>query len=253
MSNSRPGAVVGFSGGIDSTVVLAEAVRRYGRKNVLAASFSYGQKHAIELEQAEAICEWYGVEHVHIELPKIFKGAGSTLMDDDSPLQMMGSYAELEKKYGAQPTVVPNRNMNIIANCITLAIVHGLDRVMLGVHGTDSANYHYPDCTPMFIGAMMAACEIGNSSQVQLEAPFNTWSKTDIVAYGAELKVPAHLTQSCYSGVRPACGKCATCHERIEAFTGAGFVDPIDYDAKMIWSTELKSWPLTLQPLHLEK
>jgi hypothetical protein len=143
--------------------------------------------------------------------------------------------------------------MHIISSCITIALTRGLDRVMLGVHGTDAANYHYPDCTPAFIGAMAAACEIGNSGQVQLEAPFNTWSKGDIVAYAAELKAPAALTQSCYSGVRPQCGKCATCHERIAAFTEAGFIDPAPYAIEIRWDLSLKMWPVNLSTVSAEK
>lgn len=249
---THDGAVVAFSGGIDSTTVLCEAIKRYGKENVIAVSFFYGQKHRIELYQAKDICEVLGVEHMNVELPMIFKGAGSTLMDDDSQLQMMGSYEELEKKYGAQPTVVPNRNMHIVASCITIALTRGLNRVMLGVHGTDAAHYHYPDCTPAFIGAMAAACEIGNSGQVQLEAPYNTWSKGQIVKRAAELNVPAGLTQSCYSGVRPQCGLCATCHERQIAFKEAGYIDPAPYAISIVWSSDLKPWPGTqsnVQPM----
>ena len=239
MVTKRRGAVVAFSGGLDSTTVLMQAIQDFGRDNVYARSFNYGQKHSLELRQAKEICEVLSVNWAVIQLPQIFAGAGSTLMDSDSSVQMMGSYEELEKKYGAQPTVVPNRNMWIIAACVTTALVEGVDNVMLGVHGTDSANYHYPDCTPMFIGAMCAATEIGNSGQVRLTAPYNTWSKGRIVLEGAGLGAPYHLTQSCYSGVRPACGKCATCHERIAAFEEAGYIDPIAYAIPINWSPGL--------------
>lgn len=238
----RDGAIVAFSGGIDSTTVLAEAIDRYTSKNVVAVSFDYGQKHKIELDQAQLIAKHYHVTHVIVDLPRIFSGAGSTLIDDDAEVETMGSYDELNKRYGAQPTVVPNRNMNIIANCVTVSLTYGLNRVMLGVHGTDSENYHYPDCTPMFIGAMSAAVEIGNSGNVRLEAPFNTWSKTEIIRRAAELDVPAELTQSCYRGERPQCGQCATCHERIIAFGEAKFVDPVEYASSVVWPDDAVQW-----------
>src|SRR5690606_34553449 len=111
-------------------------------------------KHAIELEQAKEICEVMGIKHSIIELPQIFAGFGSTLIDTRVDVETMNTYADLAKAYGAQPTVVPNRNMNFIAQAVTIALTKGLGRVILGVHAGDAANYHYPDCTPEFIGAM---------------------------------------------------------------------------------------------------
>jgi 7-cyano-7-deazaguanine synthase len=141
----------------------------------------------------------------------------------------MGSYEELAKKYGGQPTVVPNRNMNFIAQLITVAWVNKCNTVMLGVHATDAGENHYPDCKETFIGAMNAAAEIGTEGRVSIWAPFARSSKGDIVREAASLKVPAHLTMSCYNGQEPACGRCATCHERLIAFRDAGYVDPIKY------------------------
>jgi len=252
MSEVREGAVVVFSGGMDSTTVLALAISKFGLANVTAVSFNYGQKHSKELEQAARITQWYGISHRVIEIPHIFAGAGSTLIDADADVQMMGSYDDLEQKYGAQPTVVPNRNMNLIAQAVTVALTEGLQFVMLGVHGTDAANYHYPDCTPEFIGAMSAAIEIGNSGQVKLWAPYNHSSKSEIVKAAAELGAPLKMTQSCYSGQRPHCGECATCHERKDAFTFAGFFDPAGYvkgkgqDVDGPWS--LRQFPPPFHP-----
>lgn len=244
MKQLRAGAVVAFSGGVDSTTVLFEAIKRYGKENVFAVSFHYGQKHSKELEMAALIADQAGVHWELVELPKIFGGTGSTLIDELQNVQMMDSYAELQKKEGAQPTVVAQRNMNIIAVCGTLAEVHGVNRVMLGVHGTDSANFHYPDCTPEFIGAMAAAMWVSSEYRVHLEAPFNNWSKGQIVAHAATIGAPLHLTQSCYTGVRPQCGQCATCHERIEAFQEAGFIDPAKYAIEVAWSGFSRPFPI---------
>ena len=65
---SKTLAVVLLSGGLDSTTLLAVAVRKYGFQNVVAVSVSYGQKHSMELEQAKKIAKYYRVEHKIIDL-----------------------------------------------------------------------------------------------------------------------------------------------------------------------------------------
>lgn len=246
------GAVVLLSGGIDSTTVLAEAYRKYGSQKVFAISFDYGQKHRIELDQAREIAMWYNVPWSLLKLPQIFAGAGSTLVDDDAPVEHVGTYAELAERFGSQPTVVPNRNMVLLSLAVTYAITHHVGRVMIGAHAGDAANYHYPDCRPAFNGAMSAAIEIATEGAIELVAPFNFASKGQLIQRAAFLKIPAHLTQSCYNGARPACGTCATCHERIAAFVDAGYRDPIAYVNgtelyhKMgVNPDSLKPWPVT--------
>lgn len=48
-------ALVIFSGGQDSTTCLLQAIADYGRENVQAITFHYGQRHNIELEKARWI------------------------------------------------------------------------------------------------------------------------------------------------------------------------------------------------------
>lgn len=223
------GAVVSLSGGMDSCTALAWAIKRWGIDNVMTIAFYYGQKHFKELELASEIAAFYHVPHERITMPQVFSGAGSTLVDADASPQMMDSYEELAKKFGGQPTVVPNRNMNFIALAISYAWTHEKQHVVLGVHAGDAGNFHYPDCRPAFVGAMNAACEIATEGRVDIIAPFNHDPKSHLVKVAYALGAPLQLTQSCYNGQRPACGKCATCHERLNAFAEAGFEDPIAY------------------------
>ena len=67
-------AMVVFSGGIDSTTCLAMAIEKHGKDNVVAISFTYGQKHSIELECAKKITEYYGVKHIIRDLSEVYKG-----------------------------------------------------------------------------------------------------------------------------------------------------------------------------------
>lgn len=238
----NPGAVVSLSGGMDSATALAHAVALYGSRNVYAIGFNYGQRHKSELTKAALVAEHYNVPFQIIDLPRIFAGAGSSLMGDQS-VEIIGSYEDLAARFGSQPTVVPNRNMNFIAQAVTFALTHNVGHVIMGAHAGDAANYHYPDCRPAFNGAMAAAIEVATEGAVQLDVPFNWMSKGQVVEEAFRLKAPLHLTQSCYNGQDPACGHCATCYERVNAFCEAGFIDPIPYaqDTREMYGTSWKT------------
>ena len=61
-------ALVLFSGGIDSTTALGLAIQKYGKDQVIALSVSYGQKHDKEIKAAIAVAQYYGVEHLFLDL-----------------------------------------------------------------------------------------------------------------------------------------------------------------------------------------
>ena len=61
-------ALVLNSGGVDSTTCVAIAVDKYGEENVITASLYYGQKHDKELKASDAVANYYGVEHIKLNL-----------------------------------------------------------------------------------------------------------------------------------------------------------------------------------------
>ncbi|MBQ2669728.1 MAG: 7-cyano-7-deazaguanine synthase, partial [Clostridia bacterium] len=63
--------VVVLSGGQDSTTCLFWAIDRFGRENVSAVGFDYGQRHKKELECAKDICADAGIEYEDIPTPVI--------------------------------------------------------------------------------------------------------------------------------------------------------------------------------------
>lgn len=64
-------AVVVLSGGQDSTTCLFWAIDRFGKDNVCAIGFDYGQRHKLELECAEEICRDAGINYEVIPTPII--------------------------------------------------------------------------------------------------------------------------------------------------------------------------------------
>jgi len=216
--------VVVHSGGLDSSVLLAK-LHAEGA-SVESLSVHYGQRHsARELEMARRFCAEIGVAHTEVDLSGLGKVLpGSALTDESVPVPH-GHYADESMR----STVVPNRNMMLLAVAGARAVATGAKVVAYGAHAGDHAVY--PDCRVEFMEAMQGALALCDYAPVRLYAPFAEMSKADIAKWGDDLGAPMNLTWSCYEGGALHCGKCGTCFERIEAFMLAGVPDPTEYAA----------------------
>jgi pyridinium-3,5-biscarboxylic acid mononucleotide sulfurtransferase len=67
--------LVAFSGGVDSTFLLAEAADLLGRRNVVAATILSDTATAAEKERAVGLCRSFGVRHEMIEIDVVSKPA----------------------------------------------------------------------------------------------------------------------------------------------------------------------------------
>jgi 7-cyano-7-deazaguanine synthase len=88
----------------------------------------------------------------------------------------------------------------------------------------------FPDATPEFLDAQGRALSCGLDLPMSVEAPFAAVHKSDVIRRGVELGVPLELTLSCmqpHDGMH--CGKCSKCRERRDAFRQADLRDPTPY------------------------
>lgn len=214
-------SVVLLSGGIDSTVLLTKLVAE-GR-SVLAMGVDYGQRHRCEIEAARAVCGKLGVEYRLADLRTLAPFFGKNSLTDFDLSVYEGAYDEA----GMKTTVVPARNLILIALATAWAIAEKCDTIAYAAHGGDHTIY--PDCRPEFAEKLDAVVQISDWHRVRLERPFVDLNKAEIVRLGAELNAPLALTWSCYNGGKIHCGKCSTCLERREAFREAGIPDPTLY------------------------
>lgn len=221
-------ALVLFSGGVDSTTCLGLAVEEYGKENVTALSISYGQKHTKEIEAADSIAKYYGVEHIYLDLAKIFEYSDCSLLSHSKSDVPQESYAEQLKKTDGKPvsTYVPFRNGLFLSSAASIALSKNCSVIYYGAHSDDAAGNAYPDCSDAFNKAMSDAVYIGSGNQLTIEAPFVSYTKSEVIKKGLELKVPYELTWSCYEGGDRPCGKCGTCIDRARAFELNGVNDP---------------------------
>jgi 7-cyano-7-deazaguanine synthase len=210
-----------LSGGLDSTVALYQAVAN--GTATIAVTIDYGQRHDKEIAYARRTAEQLGVPWKYVDLRVLGSLLVGSCLTDTAVDVPEGHYEDQSMRI----TVVPNRNMVLLATATSVAIANGCDTVIYGAHQGDHAVY--PDCRPMFVGAMRTAMALCSYDPVNLVAPFIDQTKADIVRIGTDLGVNFAKTWSCYKGGMAHCGKCGTCVERREAFEIAGIPDPTEY------------------------
>ena len=221
LEQSKKRIVLLLSGGLDSTTLLFH-LRKQGH-DVRCLSFHYGQRHSRETNIAEQLCSDLNIRHNRIELATLgHLLKGSSLTDTSVPVPE-GEYNE----HNMRKTVVPNRNMVMIAIAAAVAIAEGRDTVSYAAHGGDHTLY--PDTRPEYIEALTHLLHLCDWKKVELYTPFNKLTKRDIVTIGAQLGVPFEITWSCYKGLVAHCGDCTACTERKQAFVEAGVPDPTVY------------------------
>lgn len=215
--------VVVLSGGLDSVVLMHHLARTH---EVRAFSVDYGQRHKRELEYAEKQAKLLNIPWTLADLSTLAGILPGSSQTDPTVAVPHGHYEEESMK----ATLVPNRNMILLAVAIGHAIAHGCDGVAYAAHAGDHAIY--PDCRPVFADAMEGAASVCHYHPLLLLRPFVQLDKSEIVGLGNQLKVDFTQTWSCYEGGDIHCGKCGTCVERIGAFWDAGVDDPTVYADK---------------------
>lgn len=231
-TNPNKNAMVVFSGGIDSTTCLAMAIDLYGKERVKALSFTYGQKHSVELEHAKAITEHYGVEHIIRDISEIYKGNTTCKLLKGNEAVEHTRYEEQTEANGhhAVDTYVPFRNGIMLAYAAALAIEKNCEVIYYGAHADDAEGNAYPDCSHAFNFAMNEAVREGTGGEVHIYDPIIDIHKNEVIAKGLKLNAPYYMSYSCYEGHKKPCGTCPSCRKRIESFLANGVTDPVQYE-----------------------
>ena len=212
-----------LSGGMDSTTLLWWLKARQ-QGPIYAISIDYGQRHRIELECAARLaCHAEVAAHEMLALDLAALG-GNPLTDPTVDVPTAESKRQRD-------TVVPFRNMLFAtlaaAYCATKGIV---DLYMAPVKDDYAA---YRDCRRPFYDSLEQSLRLGAAHDAPwaIHTPFVKLWKRDIVALGLKLGVPYGETHTCYEGLRPACGLCDACCERLAAFAANRACDPLAYAA----------------------
>jgi len=225
-------AVVLLSGGIDSATTLAVAIHENFEACVM--SFSYGQRHAVELDAADHVVSSMSVAKrivVNINL----RGIGGSALTDELDVPKDRSNETIAN--GIPVTYVPARNTIFLSYALGWAEVIGSHDIFIGVNAVDYSGY--PDCRPEFIEAFERVANLATKEGVEghrftIHTPLISMTKAEIIRTGMNYGVDYSLTHSCYdpSPDGLACGRCDSCLIRKKGFAEAGIPDPTRYSAE---------------------
>ena len=229
MATQTKRAVVLLSGGLDSATVLA--IARSQGYEVYALSFSYGQRHVVELEAAKRVAASISVAAHRIAQIDLRVFGGSALTGDFAVPK--GRDAD-QMGHGIPITYVPARNTIFLAFALAWAEVLGASDIFIGVNALDYSGY--PDCRPEFIEAFEKMANLATRAGVEgrqkltIHTPLIALTKAQIIRSGIELGVDYGLTSSCYdpSPAGAPCGECDSCLLRQKGFSENGIEDPLE-------------------------
>lgn len=219
-------AVVLYSGGLDSTTCMA--IARDKGFEPYALSFSYGQRHTVELDKAREYAPLIGAkEHMVIDVD--MRQMGGSALTDDIDVPKDGASSE-----AIPVTYVPARNTIFLSFALGWAEVLGASDIYIGVNALDYSGY--PDCRPEFVAAYEQMANLATKAGVEgnpykIHAPLINLTKAQIISQGLALGVDYGLTHSCYDPTPEgiSCGHCDSCLLRLKGFADAGTEDPIEY------------------------
>lgn len=211
-------AVVIHSGGMDSSICLALAIKEFGRQEVLSLSFSYGQRHSNEITQAKKICKEWGVDHIVIDL---------LCLQEITDNALMNHTIEIVHEEGRSPnTLVVGRN-GLMAHVGAIHANHlGAACIYMGVMSAEGANSGYRDCCREYIDLKQAALRLDFADPTfEIRTPLVDLNKFQSLKVAEELGVLEFLlkeTISCYLGLcGQGCKECPACklrNEGVEAY-----------------------------------
>ena len=217
-------ALVLFSGGLDSTTMLA-MVKSDGYE-ITALTIDYNQRHVSEIEFSKKSLSQLQINKqiiFDLDLSKI----GGSALTDNIPVP-------IDSNDNIPTTYVPARNTIFLSLASSFAERLNISDIFIGANIIDYSGY--PDCRPEFIKSFEKTINLGTKlgvegSHFRIHTPLIKMTKAEIIKKGHSLGVDYSLTLSCYNPTDGglACGKCDSCKFRKDGFKDAGLPDPTKY------------------------
>jgi 7-cyano-7-deazaguanine synthase len=207
-----------ISGGLDSAILLGDALRRHRLVHPIFVQFGLS---------------WETVERRYLNryLDALRCPALAPLVVLDQPVaDVYGAHWSItgegvpDATAADEAVFLPGRNVLLLAKAMLWCHRQRVPAVALGSLVTNP----FPDATPTFFRAMQDVVNQAVVGSVEVRLPFGGMQKTAVMKLGRSL--PLEQTFSC---IRPVdglhCGRCNKCAERKRAFAEAGMPDPTVY------------------------
>lgn len=214
----RAAACVLVSGGLDSAVLLKDALGAY---------------RSVQPLYVRAGMRWEPEEIRHLGrlLDALRSPRLRRLAILDAPLADLygrhwstGGRRPPGYRAGDASVYLPGRNIALFAKAATFCALRRIPVLLTGILRGNP----FPDATRRFLRAMEGALGAGLGRRVRIVAPFRRLTKRSVIWRGRGL--PLERTLSCSSPrLGRHCGRCVKCGERARAFRRAGVPDPTAY------------------------
>ncbi len=211
-------AVVLHSGGMDSSLCLALAIREFGADQVLSLSFSFNQRHHVELDHAKKISAHWNVDHAIVQLNCLSEITTSALIGNTIPI---------EHQHGKPPnTLVIGRN-GLMAMLGGIHAHHLKARcIYIGIIGVEGSNSGYRDCSRSYMDGVQHTLRIDlDDPSFEIRTPIVDLTKEESLELAYRLGMLDYLlneTLTCYEGIaKQGCLTCPACllrNEGIKSF-----------------------------------
>ncbi|TEB09984.1 7-cyano-7-deazaguanine synthase QueC [Pelotomaculum propionicicum] len=214
-------SIVLLSGGLDSSVALAQALRE--TDVALCLTFDYGQKSAAkEKKAAAALAAYYKTNHRVLELNFLKEITTSALVAGESVPEPGLFDLDDRAKSGASAVMVwvPNRNGLFVNIAASFAEAYQCDIIVAGFNREEAATF--PDNSREYVSAANLAMSFSTLRRVRLVSYTQQLDKAEIVKLGLALGLPFQYVWSCYRGGEKMCGRCESCMRLKRAVEAAG-------------------------------
>lgn len=224
-----------YSGGMDSMVLLHQALEKYDKIYIL--SFDYNQRHKKEIVLAEQYINELRkntnkIQDYHIVNLGFYSQLASTssLTNKDIEVPKMKDIIG----HPQSVTYVPNRNMVMLSIATGYAESVNATNVLTAVVALDNLSGYW-DTTPEFVNNYNNVIHLNRLNKITIESPLVNMTKEEIIKEGARLGADFSKSWTCYEGKEEACGVCPSCSGRLGGFIKAKYKDPIKYQISIDW------------------